>query len=49
MAITEEVVYEGGPHVGDLIINTAVGATIFWLAAVCPSLSAASVGSLSYY
>lgn len=31
MAITEEVVYEGGPHVGDLIINTAVGATIFGL------------------
>ncbi len=31
MAIQEDVFYEGGPHSGDLIINTIVGATIIGL------------------
>jgi hypothetical protein len=31
MAIKEEVFFEGGPHVGDLAINAAVGATIVGL------------------
>lgn len=28
MAIREEVFYEGGPHIGDLIINILVGFTV---------------------
>ncbi len=28
MAIREEVFYEGGPHIGDLIINVLVGFTV---------------------
>lgn len=31
MAIKEEVYYEGGPHVGDLIINLLLGLTIIAL------------------
>ncbi len=31
MAVQEEVFFEGGPHVGDLVINTVVGATIVGL------------------
>jgi hypothetical protein len=31
MAIREEVYYEGGPHIGDLIINLLVGLTIVGL------------------
>ncbi len=31
MAIKEEVYFEGGPHYGDLIINTIVGSTIIGL------------------
>lgn len=28
MAIREEVFYEGGPHIGDLIINVLIGFTV---------------------
>lgn len=28
MGIREEIYYEGGPHIGDLIINTLIGLTI---------------------
>lgn len=28
MAIREEVFYEGGPHIGDLIVNVLVGFTV---------------------
>ncbi|WP_250123138.1 PH domain-containing protein [Chroococcidiopsis sp. CCMEE 29] len=31
MGIREEVYYEGGPHVGDLIINLLIGLTIIGL------------------
>lgn len=31
MAIKEEVFYEGGPHVGDLIINILLGFTVICL------------------
>lgn len=31
MAIKEEVFYEGGPHVGDLIINLLLGFTVICL------------------
>ena len=31
MGIREEVFYEGGPHIGDLIINLLVGLTIIGL------------------
>ena len=31
MGIREEVYYEGGPHVGDLIINVLIGLTIIGL------------------
>ncbi|WAL62532.1 PH domain-containing protein [Thermocoleostomius sinensis] len=31
MAIREEVYYDGGPHIGDLIINLLVGLTIVGL------------------
>lgn len=31
MSIREETLYEGGPHVGDLIINLLVGLTIIGL------------------
>jgi hypothetical protein len=31
MAIKEEVYYEGGPHIGDLIINLLLGLTIIAL------------------
>ena len=31
MGIREEVYYEGGPHVGDLIINLLVGLTLIGL------------------
>jgi Bacterial PH domain len=31
MAIKEEVYYEGGPHVGDLIINGLIGLTVIGL------------------
>jgi hypothetical protein len=31
MGIREEVYYEGGPHIGDLIINLLVGLTIIGL------------------
>ncbi len=31
MAIPEEVIFEGGPHTGDLVINSLVGATLVGL------------------
>ncbi len=31
MAIREEVFYEGGPHIGDLILNILVGFTVLGL------------------
>ena len=31
MAVKEEVFYEGGPHVGDLIINVLLGFTVICL------------------
>jgi len=31
MAIREQVVYEGGPHIGDLIINLLIGLTLVGL------------------
>ncbi|HEY9907831.1 MAG TPA: PH domain-containing protein [Thermosynechococcaceae cyanobacterium] len=31
MAVTEEVYYEGGPHVGDLIFNILLGFTVICL------------------
>lgn len=31
MGIREEVYYEGGPHIGDLILNIAIGFTIMGL------------------
>jgi len=31
MAIKEEVYYEGGPHIGDLIINGLIGLTVIGL------------------
>lgn len=31
MAIKEEVFYEGGPHIGDLIINVLLGFTVICL------------------
>ena len=31
MGIREEVYYEGGPHIGDLIINVLIGLTIIGL------------------
>lgn len=31
MGIREEVYYEGGPHIGDLILNIAIGLTIIGL------------------
>ncbi|MDF5731499.1 MAG: PH domain-containing protein [Rhizonema sp. PD38] len=31
MGIREEVYYEGGPHIGDLIINSLIGLTIVGL------------------
>ncbi|NJO78073.1 MAG: PH domain-containing protein [Cyanobacteria bacterium RM1_2_2] len=31
MGIKEEVYYEGGPHIGDLIINTLLGFTVICL------------------
>lgn len=31
MAISEEVYYEGGPHLGDLILNLLLGTTIICL------------------
>ena len=31
MAIKEEVYYEGGPHIGDLIINVLLGFTVICL------------------
>jgi hypothetical protein len=31
MAVKEEVYYEGGPHVGDLIINLLLGLTVICL------------------
>lgn len=31
MGIREEVYYEGGPHIGDLIVNIAIGLTIIGL------------------
>ncbi|MBW4541045.1 MAG: PH domain-containing protein [Myxacorys chilensis ATA2-1-KO14] len=38
MAIKEEVYYEGGPHVGDLIINILLGFTI-----ICIPLTIGSI------
>ncbi|MEN9205167.1 MAG: PH domain-containing protein [Thermostichales cyanobacterium DRC_bins_46] len=31
MAIQEEVIFEGGPHAGDLVVNSFVGATVVGL------------------
>lgn len=31
MGIREEVYYEGGPHIGDLILNIAIGLTVIGL------------------
>jgi hypothetical protein len=31
MGIREDVIYEGGPHIGDLIINTLLGFTVIFL------------------
>ncbi|WP_414527611.1 PH domain-containing protein [Nodularia chucula] len=31
MGIREEVYYEGGPHIGDLILNTFIGLTVVGL------------------
>lgn len=31
MGIKEEVYYEGGPHIGDLILNTFLALTIFFI------------------
>jgi hypothetical protein len=31
MGIREEVYYEGGPHIGDLIINVLIGLTLIGL------------------
>lgn len=31
MAVQEEVFFEGGPHIGDLMVNTVVGATLVGL------------------
>ncbi|MEA5581914.1 PH domain-containing protein [Nodularia harveyana UHCC-0300] len=31
MGIREEVYYEGGPHIGDLILNTLIGITVIGL------------------
>ncbi len=38
MAIKEEVYYEGGPHIGDLIINILLGFTV-----ICLPLTIAAV------
>jgi len=39
MAIKEEVFFEGGPHPGDLIINSVVGATLVGLPLFIGSLA----------
>ncbi|MEN9215984.1 MAG: PH domain-containing protein [Gloeomargarita sp. HHBFW_bins_162] len=31
MGIREEVIFEGGPHRGDLIVNLVLGLTLVWL------------------
>ncbi|NES99618.1 MAG: PH domain-containing protein [Sphaerospermopsis sp. SIO1G2] len=31
MGIREEIYYEGGPHIGDLILNTLIGLTVVGL------------------
>jgi len=31
MGIREEVIFEGGPHRGDLILNLLLGVTLVWL------------------
>lgn len=31
MGIREDVYYEGGPHIGDLILNLLLGLTVVWL------------------
>jgi len=31
MGIREEVIFEGGPHRGDLILNLLLGVTLIWL------------------
>lgn len=31
MGIREEVIFEGGPHRGDLILNLVLGLTLVWL------------------
>lgn len=38
MGIKEDVIYEGGPHIGDLILNILLGLTI-----ICLPLTAGSI------